>query len=705
VPSLPARYYLQHFRELLDFVHREYAHVLGQRERALGRAFDRLDPDDQCLYVRLANRKAHVFAACRLAYPELGALGPGLRRLRRAGWLADPGMGDLEHLLRAVSRQSLYEALRATLAGTGSRLKKSELMALARAHPRPGQLLAHPALGGLVALRRARWVEFLVFLYFGSVDEGMSRFTLRDLGLARTRMARDGFEPRFDDPDEARNAFFFARRLRWARQGLPVSTANWPDPLSDTARRLSDRLAATLGRQAESAGEAESALAIYHLGNSGECLERRVRLLLSSGRRSAARRSLEAWLADPGSEEDRIVASDLMARVFTGKRTSRATDLLRDAACIELDEAWVGAAERGAIEFYRRRGFEAYRAENRLWRMLFGLTFWDLLFGRQADRRRSPFDRLPPDLKEGGFYARRGRDIEARLALFARPGAAMAALLKASAARYGTPNDLVRWSPGMLEPARCLLNHSDGSGVAAMLRDMARDYSGTRHGFPDLVVAGGGIARLVEIKADGDTLRRNQVARLEQLRQAGLDVDVVRVRWKPDPRQSYVVVDVETTGGLGGAHRVTEIGAVLVRDGQVLARFDTLLNPGRRIPARITRLTGITEAMVASAPVFADIAGAFLEFAGDAVFVAHNVRFDYRFIQQEYARLGRVFRRPRVCTCAGMRKAFPGRRSYALDALCREFGIPLERHHRALCDAEAAAALLALVHERQAACG
>jgi DNA polymerase-3 subunit epsilon len=100
--------------------------------------------------------------------------------------------------------------------------------------------------------------------------------------------------------------------------------------------------------------------------------------------------------------------------------------------------------------------------------------------------------------------------------------------------------------------------------------------------------------------------------------------------------------------------------------------------------------------------MFADIAAEFLDFAGDAVFVAHNVNFDYRFIQQEFARLGRVFRKPRICTCAGMRKAFPGRRSYALDALCREFGIPLERHHRALFDAEAAAGLLNLIQEQRA---
>jgi DNA polymerase-3 subunit epsilon len=176
----------------------------------------------------------------------------------------------------------------------------------------------------------------------------------------------------------------------------------------------------------------------------------------------------------------------------------------------------------------------------------------------------------------------------------------------------------------------------------------------------------------------------------------------MRVRWALDPHQTYVVVDVETTGGRGEQHRVTEIGAVKVRAGKVIDRYSTLLNPGRTIPASITRLTGITAAMVASAPRFADIADELTEFLGDAIFVAHNVAFDYRFIAQEFRRLGQSFRLPRLCTVAAMRRFYPGHRSYSLAALAQEFDIPLRTHHRALCDAEAAAELLILINEKRA---
>ena len=173
------------------------------------------------------------------------------------------------------------------------------------------------------------------------------------------------------------------------------------------------------------------------------------------------------------------------------------------------------------------------------------------------------------------------------------------------------------------------------------------------------------------------------------------------MRWVLDPQQAYVVVDVETTGGRGENHRVTEIGAVKVRNGKIIDRFQTLLNPQRSIPPSIIRLTGISPAMVEGAPYFIDIADQFEAFMQDAIFVAHNVEFDYGFIASEFARIGRQFRHPKLCTCASMRKLYPGRRSYSLASLCRGFDIPLQQHHRALCDAEAAAELLLLVNERR----
>jgi DNA polymerase-3 subunit epsilon len=90
-----------------------------------------------------------------------------------------------------------------------------------------------------------------------------------------------------------------------------------------------------------------------------------------------------------------------------------------------------------------------------------------------------------------------------------------------------------------------------------------------------------------------------------------------------------------------------------------------------------------------------------MQFMIDGVFVAHNVNFDYGFLSCEYERLERRFRFPKLCTCAGMRKRYPGHKSYSLGALCEIYGINLKDHHRALSDARAAAYLLNLINEKR----
>jgi DNA polymerase III subunit epsilon len=161
------------------------------------------------------------------------------------------------------------------------------------------------------------------------------------------------------------------------------------------------------------------------------------------------------------------------------------------------------------------------------------------------------------------------------------------------------------------------------------------------------------------------------------------------------------VVDVETTGGRAGSDRITEIGAVKIRNHEVVDEWRSLINPQRPIPANITWLTGITDAMVREAPLFGEIADSLLAFMGDGIFAAHNVNFDYGFIASEFERLEGRFRFAKLCTCVGMRRAYPGHRSYSLGNLCEAYGIDLQDHHRALCDARAAGQLLILINRKR----
>jgi len=155
----------------------------------------------------------------------------------------------------------------------------------------------------------------------------------------------------------------------------------------------------------------------------------------------------------------------------------------------------------------------------------------------------------------------------------------------------------------------------------------------------------------------------------------------------------YVIVDIETTGGSATRSRITEI-AMYKHDGQnIVDEYQTLINPCQDIPYNITKLTGIDNELVASAPLFFDVAKEIDAFLEGSVFVAHNVNFDYGFIKAEFERIGLSFRRKKLCTVRLSRKLLPGKYSYSLGKLCASEGIPLNNAHRAAADAKATAIL------------
>ncbi|CAN5322181.1 hypothetical protein BH23VER1_BH23VER1_36450 [soil metagenome] len=544
---------------------------------------------------------------------------------------------------------------------------------------------------------------YLLFLSFGELRDGLTAFALRDLGIVRTNTAQSTFEARFTDRPAAQSAYFYATlraRIKAADSAelpaLATAVPSWPRR-GDGAF---DQAVARLGARLDKAGDPETALAVYAHSDSYPSTERRCRLRFARGERAAVEALLRGLIDDPSCDEELLFAEDFYARKFAQKRIGTLTALLRGAPVIRIDEAFNDSAEYAAVRHYRRQGISAHRAENHLWTTLFGTFFWPEL--RENAATPNAFENRPTQLLDGTFAARQAAAIEARLALLGTPDA-LRHTDHIFATRFGTPNGVFRWREQDAPLLREFLAAAPPAAVATTLRRMAANFAATSSGFPDLVLLGGGGVRFVEIKAEGDQIRRNQLVQIQALQAAGFEVEVVRVEWCVDPMQEYVVVDVETTGMRSEYHRVTEIGAVKVRAGAVVDRYQTLINPGRSIPPAITKLTGISDAMVADAPTFADVADAFRAFVGDAVFVAHNARFDYGFLRDEFARLGVSFRRPTLCTVVAMRRFYPGLASYRLGNLCADFGIRLDSHHRASCDAEATAGLLKLVNAKRLA--
>jgi DNA polymerase-3 subunit epsilon len=705
LPTLPTFYYLDHFTEMLSSVADIYAAILSDEHHRFIARFCSLSKDGQCLLIRMVNRRGRVFRRDALRYAEISDIGAALDELRGGGYIRALHQDDYAAFLACLSKASLLQGAKTARAdGVRTAWAKSKITEWFVAEI-PFEHAALCCRGHeFVVLDNLLPLQFLLYLYFGKTESDLKQFALRDLGIMRTNTIAS-ISARFSDAEEAYACFHYSRlsdtleqKTVAVYQAAAEAILEGPAATTDYAADLKSRAACETGQFFEKRGDRELAIRLYRAGTSPDCHERLVRILYANGDKASAEELLRRLIDDPASDDEYLFATDFYARKYGGQRTSACTELLRSGRTVVVDDIRRGNPEAGVAGVMRREGWKVFFAENTLWQSLFGLIFWEELF--ESGQLHSNFDWMPQCLKDRSFKRVFAPQIAQKLEII-RAGNALGSILRIIAAKWGKPNGVFAWDRVQVEALRALLATAPPEGIVAMLEVMSRDYTQTHDGFPDLMLVHGSELLFLEVKAEGDAVRRNQLTRLRQLRNGGINAEIARVEYAFDPEQEYVVVDVETTGSWGNGDRITEIGAVKIRNHRVVDEWHSLINPQRTIPQRITQLTGITNAMVRDAPLFAEIADSFMAFMGDAIFVAHSVNFDYGFIASEYERLERRFRFPKLCTCASMRRNYPGHKSYSLGNLCAIYEIALEDHHRALCDARAAAHLLNLINRKR----
>ncbi len=161
----------------------------------------------------------------------------------------------------------------------------------------------------------------------------------------------------------------------------------------------------------------------------------------------------------------------------------------------------------------------------------------------------------------------------------------------------------------------------------------------------------------------------------------------------------YAVVDIETTGGYPSGNGITEISIHIMEGNHVVQTWESLINPEQFIPNYIEALTGISNEMVAEAPIFSAVAPDIYDLLQDKIFIAHNVNFDYAFIRHHLSLCGFTLNCKKLCTVRLSRKLFPGLHSYSLGKLCKSLNIDLMNRHRAGGDAAATAILFGMLQD------
>ena len=153
-------------------------------------------------------------------------------------------------------------------------------------------------------------------------------------------------------------------------------------------------------------------------------------------------------------------------------------------------------------------------------------------------------------------------------------------------------------------------------------------------------------------------------------------------------RKDYVVLDLETTGLDPKKDKIIEIGAVRVRDGEPVAIYEQMVQPGRELGERVTQITGITQEMLEGAPYIEEVLPAFLEFLGEDVLIGHRVLFDYSFVKKAAVNAKYTFEKQGIDTLKLARVCLPELPSKRLPELCAHYGITYQAH-RASQDAQA----------------
>jgi len=164
-----------------------------------------------------------------------------------------------------------------------------------------------------------------------------------------------------------------------------------------------------------------------------------------------------------------------------------------------------------------------------------------------------------------------------------------------------------------------------------------------------------------------------------------------------------VITDIETTGGRYHNHRIIEIGMIKVAGGKKVGEFQSLIDPQCPIPESITRLTGITNEMAGKAPTFRSLHEKIFEFLEGSIFVAHNARFDYGFIRQEFERLDIRYSAKILCSLRLSRKLFPKFKRHDVSSIMQRYGIKVNNRHRALDDAKVVWGFFQVVQEKVSA--
>jgi len=565
--ELPPKYYLTYFQYLIDFVKKKYQHILNETEQQFLADFEALTENEKCLFIRFCNRTGSFFRTEKLKYVEIENIPESLNGLIDKGFiesLSENHLSEAAEVLDIFSKSELIELAKMLNLETRGKasLKKEEVLDWLLAVGNWEDMIyllnsedyanIHELPHSLVKVVKQTEVQMLKFLFFGSRHGDMTEFVTRDLGFqSYEKFDEDKMVAYFQTRQEVEDKLkvSLAREDFYLMQQADIEILdiyNWFMDWTETHRKeLSEIAILTYGTFSlrvalylEKKKALDEALTIFRLTEESPSRERQVRILDKQKNREEAKALCELILAEPQNATEQFFAEDYLNRIeaiLLKKKSKKAvTQQLHNSDSITIAATWKRQVEFGVIDYYQNRGMKAEFTENHLWRSLFGLLFWDIIFDTDSLAIHHPLQRSPSDLFKPTFFEKRKEKMKERLKMLEDEDATIVYINRIFFEKFGLTNPLVQWYGGLFPLILTLLERLSPEQITLITLEMAKNLRQNLRGFPDLFIWADGEYSFIEVKSPTDSLSNQQLFWLRFFESVNVRSKVLRVEWEAE---------------------------------------------------------------------------------------------------------------------------------------------------------------------------
>ncbi|MDW7694021.1 VRR-NUC domain-containing protein [Flammeovirgaceae bacterium SG7u.111] len=550
--ELPPKYYLTYYEEMLCFLEAKCPELLSEGEQYFIQSFRNLPEDARCLFLRMLNRRGRFFRIKKFSYPEIENIPAKLELLLSQSFALPlentPPELSME-VFEVFSKAELlaFPEVKALDTKGIKQLKKPDLVSLLAEKTDITTLF--PRLGKeelMVMQGFEEETEMLRFLYFGNLYTDMTRFVVRDIGHVKFEYFDESqMSAYFGSRKEAEEKLALTKLYQYFREmreevepeELYAELDAWLlnlQELTEPAQRVLDRLVLKMGRFFERQTMPQQALRIYQTTDKPPSRERQARLLHATGETEAALKLCQTMMQDANNADERYFAIDFSNRIQKKKRLKSTTIFQKEADKISIPISFQYQVEIGVLDYFYTQEKEGAWVENILWRGLFGMLFWDVIFKGDPETIHNPFQRGPSDLRKPEFFAKRESQLHKQLKILDKPKRLKEYLDKTFEEKNGIMNPFVHWFDELPTLLDTLTSKVPADPLKKVMLEIAHNPSEHTKGFPDLFVWDAAGYEFIEVKSPTDSLSPQQLQWLEFFGEVGINAKVLNVEWLPE---------------------------------------------------------------------------------------------------------------------------------------------------------------------------